>query len=82
MRQVCKFNPIKDLKATTPGQFIDVNECLSTGTVLPAAKESLSNALDELDKVGTRVRDVFDALEASGMIAKSIEASTSNEADT
>lgn len=59
MRQICKFNPIKDLKATTPGQSIDVNECLATGTVLPAAKESLSNALDEIDKVGNRVRDVL-----------------------
>lgn len=82
MFQVCKFNSKKDLKATTPGQSIDVNECLSNGTVLPAAKESLSNALDEIDKVGNRVRDVFDALEASGVIAKSIEASTSKEADT
>lgn len=66
----CKYNPVTDLKQVSPGLSIDVIECLSTGTVLPAAKESFSNALDDIRKVGKRVRDVFDALEAQGMIAK------------
>lgn len=83
MYQICKFNPKKDIKATTPGQSIDVNESLATGTVLPAAKDTLYNALDDIQKVGSRVRDVFDALEASGQIASSIrEASNSKESDT
>lgn len=81
MKCVCKFNPIKDNKATTPGQFIDINECLATGTVLPAAKDSLYNALDDIKKVGGRVRDVFDALEASGQISSSILESISKETD-
>ena len=68
----CKFNPVCDVKETTPGQSIDVFGALSTGTVLPAAKEGFSNALDEIEKVGNRVRDVFDALEAQGLIAKSV----------
>ena len=76
-----RFNPVTDLKEVTPGQSIDVSESLRTGTVLPAAKETLSNALDDISKVGKRVHDVFDALEASGMIAKAIaEVSTSEEA--
>lgn len=82
MFQVCEFDPVKDLKEASAGQSIDVVECLATGTVLPAAKESLANALDEFDKVGHRVRDVFDALEASGQIASVIEKSNSQESDT
>lgn len=69
---VCLFDPVTDLKEVTSGQSIDVVECLATGTVLPAAKESFSNALDDIKKVGKRVHDVFDALEAQGMIAKSV----------
>lgn len=71
----CKFNPITDLKETSAGQSIDVFTSLSSGTVLPAAREGFSNALDEIDKVGKRVRDVFDALDAHGMIAKSVSSS-------
>lgn len=76
---VCKYNPVTDIKEVSAGQSIDVIECLSTGTVLPSAKESFSNALDDIKKVGKRVRDVFDALEAQGMISSSV--STSKEAD-
>lgn len=76
------FNPVCDLKEVTPGQSIEVFECIRTGNVLPAAKESFTNALDEIEKVGKRVRDVFDALEAQGVIAKAIESSTSEEANT
>lgn len=71
----CKYNPTTDLKEVSAGQSIDVVECLSSGTVLPAAKESFSNALDEIKKVGKRINDVFDALEAQGMIAKSVSSS-------
>lgn len=77
---VCRFNPVTDVKETVGGQSIDVFTCLSTGTVLPAAKEGFSNALDEIEKVGNRVRDVFDALEAQGLIAKSV--SNSEESTT
>lgn len=77
---VCKFNPVTDVKEASPGQSIDVFTCLSTGTVLPAAKEGFSNALDDIEKVGKRVRDVFDALEAQGLIAKSV--SNSEESTT
>lgn len=72
---ICKYNPTTDLKEVSAGQSIDVVECLSTGTVLPAAKESFSNALDDIKKVGKRIYDVFDALEAQGMIAKSVSSS-------
>lgn len=78
---VCYFDPVTDLKEASAGQSIDVVECLSTGTVLPAAKESFSNALDDIKKVGKRVKDVFDALEAQGVIAKSI-VSNSEESNT
>lgn len=77
---ICKYNPTTDLKEVSSGQSIDVVECLSTGTVLPAAKESFSNALDDIKKVGKRIYDVFDALEAQGMIAKAV--SNSEESNT
>lgn len=75
MKCFCPFNPVTDLKETSSGQSIDVVECISTGTVLPAARDSFSNALDDIEKIGKRVRDVFDALEAQGMIAKSVSSS-------
>lgn len=79
----CRFNPLTDRKEVFAGQSIDVVECIRTGTVLPAAKESLSNALDDISKVGKRVHDVFDALEASGMIAKAMSSvSNSEESNT
>lgn len=80
---ICKarFNPVTDRKEPSSGQSIDVSESLRSGTVLPAAKETLSNALDDISKVGKRVHDVFDALEASGMLAKTMaDVSTSEEA--
>lgn len=77
---VCHYNPMTDLKQVSAGQSISVTECLRTGTVLPAAKESFSNALDDIQKVGKRVRDVFDALEAQGMIAKAVSSSKEPDA--
>lgn len=82
MKCICKFNPVTDLKETVAGQSIDVSECIASGTVLPAAKEPLYNAIDDIQKVGKRVHDVFDALEASGMIAKSIEVSSSEKSES
>lgn len=72
MKCVCRFNPITDIRQTVPGQSIDIVESIKTGTVGTTAKESFSNALDEIDKVGKRVKDTFDALEAQGILAKSI----------
>lgn len=82
MNCVCKFNPLKDIKETVPGQSIEIFESISTGVVPPASKESFSNALDDIKKVGNRVRDVFDAIEASGIIASSIKESTAESGKT
>lgn len=76
---ICKFNPVTDVKEVVSGQSISIVESIKSGTVLPTANEPLYNALDDVSKVGKRVRDVFDALEAQGMIAKAV--SSSNEPD-
>lgn len=82
MIQVCKFNPVTDVQVVRGGQSIDVVDCIKTGTVLPAAKESLYNALDDISKVGKRVRDVFDALEAQGIISAAIKERVSNSEES
>lgn len=78
---VCKFNPRSDIKQVTPGQTIDVVESIKTGTVLPTASDPFYNSIEDIKKVGKRIHDYFDVMEAQGMLAKDI-ASNSGESNT
>lgn len=75
----CLFNPVTDVEETVPGQSIDIIETMKTGVVAPVAKESFYNALDKIEMVGNRVRDIFDALDGAGMIAKNIQSTPTNK---
>lgn len=74
---VCKFDLDQDLKEVRPGMSIDIDEVVRTGVVAPVAKDSLYNALDDINKVGRRVRDIFDAYEAAGDLNAAVSAARS-----
>lgn len=74
MKCVCKYDSKRDLKEVTPGMSIDIVEVVATGVVAPVAKDSLYNALDDISKVGKRVRDIFDAYEAAGDLNAAVAA--------
>lgn len=82
MVTICVFDPVRDIKETVNGLSIDVFESVQTGVVMPASKESFYNALDEIDKVGKRVRDIFDVMEAQGILSKQISESTAESGKT
>lgn len=82
MVTICIFDPVRDIKETVNGLSIDVFESVQTGVVMPASKESFYNALDEIDKVGKRVRDIFDVMEAQGILSKQISESTAESGKT
>lgn len=77
----CRFNPKSDIKQVVPGQTIDVVESIKTGTVLPTASEPFYNSIEDIKKVGKRIHDYFDVMEAQGMLANSIS-SNSEESNT
>lgn len=74
MTCICKYDPKRDLKEVVPGMSIDIAEVVATGVVAPVAKDSLYNALDDINKVGKRVRDIFDAYEAAGDLNAAVAA--------
>lgn len=78
----CSYNPKKDVGETVVGLSIDVFESVKTGVVMPASKESFYNALDEIEKVGRRVKDIFDVMEAQGILSKQISESTAESGKT
>lgn len=62
MIQNCKYNPKYGLKAVVKGKAVNLEEAVSDFTVT-GGQLMVTNGMETLESVGSRIRDSFDALE-------------------
>lgn len=62
MIQSCKYNPKYGLKAVVTGKAVNLEEAISDFTVT-GGQLMVTNGMETLESVGSRIRDSFDALE-------------------
>lgn len=68
--QVCVYNPLKDAEEVKQGLGVDINDMLQTGVVKDSSETLDNNGIDEPGRIIGRIRDVFDAIDASRIIKK------------
>lgn len=68
--QFCKFDPLKDVQEVIPNLGVDIDDMLQTGIVKDSGETLDNNGIDDPNQIIGRVRDVFDALDASRIIKK------------
>lgn len=69
MKQICKFDKARDIKPTVEGLAMDLEKAIECGEVMDTATADAYNNLEETDKIGSLVRDNFDAMDASNSLA-------------
>lgn len=62
MFQICKFNPKYGLKSVVRGKAVNLEEAISDFTVT-GGQVMVTNGMETIESVGSRIRDSFDALE-------------------
>lgn len=68
MIQKCKFNPKYGLKSTVRGKAVNLEDAIADFTVT-GGQVIVTNGMETVDSVGSRIRDSFDALENFSMAA-------------
>lgn len=68
MIQKCKFNPKYGLKAVVRGKAVNLEDAIADFTVT-GGQVIVTNGMETVDSVGSRIRDSFDALENFSMAA-------------
>lgn len=68
MIQTCKFNPKYGLKAVVRGKAVNLEDAIADFTVT-GGQVIVTNGMETVDSVGSRIRDSFDALENFSMAA-------------
>lgn len=68
--QVCEYDPLRDVQEVIPGLGVDVDDMLQTGIVKDSGETLDNNGIDDPSLIIGRVRDNFDALDASRIIKK------------
>lgn len=68
--QVCKYDPLKDAQKVVEGLGVSVDDMLQTGIVKNSSETLDNNGIDEPDRIIGRIRDIFDALDASRVVKK------------
>lgn len=68
MKLKCKFNPKYDLQATIPGLSVDLEAAIAMQRV-ESGLITFHNGLENIEDVGSRIKDSFDALESFSMYA-------------
>lgn len=66
----CKFDPSKDFTKVESGLVVSLSEALKTGVVKDSGISLDTNGIDDPEAVLGRVKDRFDAIEASRAIRK------------
>lgn len=67
---ICKYDPFKDAEKVVPDLGVNVDDMLQTGIVKDSAETLDNNGLDNPDRIIGRIRDVFDAMDATRIIKK------------
>lgn len=62
MIQKCKFNPRFGLLPIAKGKAVNLEEAITNFTVT-GGMTVITNGMETIDSVGSRIRDSFDALE-------------------
>lgn len=70
MIQICKFDNKKDIGKVIPGLFPDIDELIDTHKVTDNSAEVVYNGIQEIEKVGVRINDEFDAIMLSRALKK------------
>lgn len=68
--QECKYDPLRDCQEVIPGLGVDVDDMLQTGIVKDSGETLDNNGIDDPGQIIGRIRDTFDALDASRIIKK------------
>lgn len=68
--RICKADPVKDSGELKPNISVSIDDMLQTGVVKNTGETLDNNGIDDPDKIVGRVRDVFDALDASRIVKK------------
>lgn len=68
--RVCKFDPDKDIAKVLPGQAIDINDALQTGTIKDLTSDLDNNGIEDPENIVGRIESEFDAIEAQRAINK------------
>lgn len=64
MKQICKFNPDRDIQRTIPGLAVDLELAVENGVVLDTGVDAQYNDIDDPSNIHGRVRDAFSAVDA------------------
>lgn len=70
MIQICKFDKTKDVGKVIPGLFPNIDELIDTHKVTDNSAEVVYNGIQEIEKVGVRINDEFDAIMLSRALKK------------
>lgn len=62
MIQDCKYNPKYGLKAVVKGKAVNLEDAIADFTVT-GGQVIVTNGMETVDAVGSRIRDSFDALD-------------------
>lgn len=68
--RVCKSDPYRDAGELKPGLGVSIDDMLVTGVVKDAGEQLENNGIEDPNQIVGRVRDNFDALDASRIIKK------------
>lgn len=75
MIQICKYDPIKDIKPVAQHGYVDIVACFMSGEVPGNVNDDdlPYNGIDNPSQVGANVSDVFEAMRAAEAIAHAAE---------
>lgn len=76
MRQICRFDKNRDIKPVKPSMATDIAKAIETGEVLDSATADEYNKYD-VDDIGERVRDNFDAVAAGNRLSYNSDVTSS-----
>ena len=68
--QECSYNPNVDIKEVESGLAVNISDALDTGVIKDSTYTEQYNSIDDPDQIIGKVRDKFDAIEASRIIRK------------
>ena len=82
MIQICEFDNKRDVGKVIPGLFPNIDELIDTHKVTDNSAQVIYNGIQEIEKVGVRINDEFDAimlsraLRQAGLVANQGHGST------
>lgn len=81
MKQICKFDKVRDITPTNPDLNNPIKETIRTGIVKDTSATAFYNMQKELGEVGMRISDEFDFIEYDNALRKYRKAMTEKDED-